>query len=386
MSEHPNDEELDAFLAGGLPALARNAVLLHLSRKCPQCRRRLARLATRALGVQPAAASPPASDYDAALDRAFSMALKQERVLTVEREEVDRDLASLLATLEMPDGPTSGRRRGGWALTEELLARSRDLRYRDPAAMVRFAELARLVVSQVGPEQYGAGSVADLEARVYAELANAYRVADDLEEAESTMVLAEARRQEGTGSLHLKAQLLCLTAALRQSQGRPAEGARLLRRAHALYLEIGERHLAGRALVSRGLYTGASGDSKTALEFLLAGAAQIDPARDPKLVSIVEQNIIWELVFSGRFVEARDRFARSDLRSVLAGEPLLVSRFEWLEGRIALGFGDRRRAETAFRAAHGVFLELGQLANAAFVTQDLAAARTGAPPSEIWLA
>ncbi|HEV7516977.1 MAG TPA: hypothetical protein VGR07_11820 [Thermoanaerobaculia bacterium] len=385
MREHPDDLELDAFLAGGLPAAARNAVLLHLSRQCPQCRQRLARLATRALGIEPAAATPPASDYDAALDRAFTMALKQERALAGERQAVDRDLASLLATTpsEPPETLAAGPRRGGWALAEELLARSRELRYRDPAGMVRFAELARLVASQVQPEQYGAAPVADLEARVYAELANAYRVADDLAEAESAMALAEARRQEGTGDRLLKAQLLELTAALHRDQHRTAEASGLLRRAHDLYMEMGERHLAGRTLVTRGLYVGSSGDFAAALQFLSAGVAQIDPARDPQLASMAEQNIAWVLVLGGRFAEARERLAGSDLRRIATGEPLLLVRIQWLEGRIALGLGDRQSAEAAFRATHAAFLAAGQISDAALAAQDLAAARTGSAPSGV---
>jgi tetratricopeptide (TPR) repeat protein len=355
MGEHPEDEELSAFLAGGLPGEARNAVLLHLSRNCPQCRRRLARLAGRALGMEPAAASPPASDYDRALDRAFAVARRQERVLAG--------------------------RRDGWALVEELIAKSRELCHRDPAGMVRLAELARLVLSQVRPEPYGAAPVADLEARVYAELANAYRVAQDIEAAESAMAQAEARLPEGTGDLLLKARVLELKASLRRDQKRYAEASSLLRRAHGLYLEMGERHLAGRTLVSRGLFAGAAGDVEGALRFLAVGAAEIDPARDPKLAAMAEQNIAWVLAMGGRFVDARERLAGSDLRHVLDDEPLLVVRREWLEGRIALGLGDRQRAESAFRAAHGAFLEVGQTYEAALVAQDLAAARTGSAPS-----
>ena len=71
MHEHPSDEELNAFLSGDLLPDERKAVLLHLSRKCPKCRRSLARLARRALGIE----APGSSDYDAALDRAFAVAL-----------------------------------------------------------------------------------------------------------------------------------------------------------------------------------------------------------------------------------------------------------------------------------------------------------------------
>src|SRR4029077_19365866 len=120
--QHPTDEALNAFLGGGLPSDERRAVLLHLSRHCPGCRRRLPRLSVRALGLSTAAApgAPlPASAYDAVLDRAFATVRKQERALASAGE-------------------------AGWAQVEELLARSYELRFRDVAGMVRFAELARL--------------------------------------------------------------------------------------------------------------------------------------------------------------------------------------------------------------------------------------------------
>jgi hypothetical protein len=246
--------------------------------------------------------------------------------------------------------------------------------------MVRLANMARLVASQVSPERYGAGPVADLEARVLAELANAYRVAEDMEAAEDAMALAEERQREGTGDLLVKALLLSLTAALRRDQDRPDLGAKLLRRAHALYLQLGERHLAGRALVSRGLYTADAGDLRAALDLLATGVAAIDPDRDPGLLAMAEQNIAWTFVLGGRFVEARERLGACAGRHIQTDE-LMLARIEWLEGRIALGLGDRRRAETAFRGVQGVFLTAGQPGNAALVAQDLAAARTGSAPT-----
>src|SRR3954470_2251067 len=147
MGKHPTDEELNAFLAAGLPPAERKGVLLHLSRKCPECRRRLTRLSVRALGRGLAAVPPPASAYDGAIDRAFATVRRQERSLARERE-AGWDLAALLATAA-GEAPLSARRPGGWALIEELLARSYELRYRDPAGMVRLAELARLAVLQL---------------------------------------------------------------------------------------------------------------------------------------------------------------------------------------------------------------------------------------------
>jgi hypothetical protein len=373
MGDHPTYEQLKAFLAGDLPRSEGGTLVVHLSRRCPECRRRLAQLAARTLGLLPAPAPPSADLYDAALERAFAVARRQAQRVAGERQDLARDLAALLAADAHGVLEGAAGRPGGWALTEELLALSRELRYRDPAAMVRCAELARLVVSTLDPAQYGAGPVADLEARVYAELANAYRVADDLGEAERAMALAEARRREGTGDLLLAARILDLTASLRNTQRRFAEALGLLRRAHALYLELGEHHLAGRALVSRGIYTGYGGDPEAALGFLLDGIALLDPGRDPQLAAAAEQGIAWFLTDVERFAEARERLARSDLRHAVAEEPLSLAKIDWLEGRIALGLGDPAAAEAAFHTVRVGFLAAGQAYNAALVALDLAA-------------
>ena len=374
MGDHPTYEQLKAFLAGDLPRSEGGALVVHLSRRCPECRRRLAHLAARTLGLLPSPASPSADLYDAALERAFAVARRQAQRVAGERQDLARDLAAVLAAVDDHGVlESSAGRPGGWALAEELLALSRELRYRDPAAMVRCAELARLVVSTVDPAQYGAGPVADLEARVYAELANAYRVADDLGEAERAMALAETRRREGTGDLLLAARILDLTASLRNTQRRFAEALGLLRRAHALYLELGEPHLAGRALVSRGIYTGYGGEPEAALGFLLDGIALLDPGRDPQLAAAAEQGIVWFLADAERFAEARERLDRSDLRRAVAEEPLSLAKIDWLEGRIAQGLGDPAAAEAAFHTVRAGFLAAGQAYNAALVALDLAA-------------
>jgi tetratricopeptide (TPR) repeat protein len=378
MGDHPTYEQLEAFLAGDLPRNEGGVLLVHLSARCPECRRRLVRLTARTLGLLPAAVPPAAGFYDSAVERAFTVARRRARGVASDRRNLARDLTALLAAADPRQALQGFAARpggwgGGWVLAEELLALSRELRYRDPASMVRFADLARLVVSTLDPERYGAEPVADLEARTYAELANAYRVSDHLGEAERAMAKAEARRREGTGDLLLAARILDLTASLRSTQRRFSEALGLLGRAHALYRELGEHHLAGRTLVSRGMYTGYGGDPEAALGFLRDGMALLEPGRDPQLTAAAEQLTAWFLADAGRFAEAGERLGRGELRHAVAGDPLSLVKLGWLEGRIAQGLGDPATAEAAFVATRGAFLAAGQAYNAALVALDLAA-------------
>jgi hypothetical protein len=378
MGDHPTYEQLESFLAGDLPQKEGGVLLAHLGARCRECRRRLARLAARKVGLPPAGAPSSTGFYDAAVERAFALARRQAQAVAEERRNLARDLAALLAASD-PLGvlqdlaSRSAGPSGGWLLVEELLTLSREQRYRDPAGMLRFAELARLVVSTLDFEPCGAALAADLSARVHAELANAYRVVDDLPAAERAMAQAETGRLRGTGDLLLAARIFDLAASLRNSQRRFPEALRLLGRAHSLYLKLGEHHLAGRALVSRGTYTAYSGEPEAALGFLLEGMALLEPGRDPQLANAAEHGIAWLLVDLDRPAEARDRLARGDLRRAVAGEPLSLVKLGWLEGRIALGLGDTAAAEAAFVASRESFLAAGQVYNAALVALDLAA-------------
>ncbi|HTQ80643.1 MAG TPA: hypothetical protein VMM92_11645, partial [Thermoanaerobaculia bacterium] len=293
-----------------------------------------------------------------------------------ERRTANRDMAHLL-NLAADLATSEGSPTGSWALVLELLAQSHELRFRDPAGMVRFAEMAQVVAARLRPEEYGERPIADLRARVYAGLANAQRVAENLEAAQRATTLAEEARQEGTGDLMIKAHLLNLDAALRRDQERSGEALSLLRRAHGIYAELGERHLAGRVLVSQALCHGYREELSEALRLLTLGSAQIDPDRDPPLAALAEQNICWVLTHLGRFLEVKERLARSDLRRVLAGEPLNLLRLDWLEGRIALGMGDSARAESLLQKVHGALLEAGKARDARRVASDLAALHSG---------
>lgn len=109
------------------------------------------------------------------------------------------------------------------SLVGVLLERSAALRYQDPAAMVAEAGRAAQLACVLPARRYGARVTADLRARALAELANAYRVADNLAMAASVLGDASSWAHRGTGDLRLAARLGDLSASLLSDERRFGE-------------------------------------------------------------------------------------------------------------------------------------------------------------------
>jgi len=334
--DHPSAERLERFLLGTLPADQIRTIIGHLARGCGHCRGVMAPLALLVLGGEPV------------LDE------------LAEEDAIEED---------------GGERLGGhgFDLVRALLARSEAARYEGPEAMVRAGELARCVADNLAPERYGSLALADLQARTLAELANAYRVADDPATAEALMLRALRRAELGSGDTRLLARLLGLTAALASERRSFDAALELLDAAHALYAESGDTQRAGRALLSKGLYAGYRGDTEAGLHLLVEGLRWINPRLDPGLVASGVHNLIWLLADDGRVAEAARLLALA--RPVCEGA-ISALKQRWLEGRIAAGLGEIETAVAALTEARAGFGK----ANLGYCT-----AQVGLDLAAIWL-
>jgi tetratricopeptide (TPR) repeat protein len=259
-----------------------------------------------------------------------------------------------------------------WGVCESLIASSRACRYHDPEKMVMLAERAVSVAEDLDPMQYGPEMVADMQARTLAELANAHRVSDNLEAAERTMRRAIEASSRGTQDPLLLARIMDLTASLLGSQRKFQEALSLVDTVYVLYERHGDRHNAGRALISKGLYCGYSNDPEQAVRLVSAGLSMIDPANDPKLVISAVHNLIAFLADSGRFREARRLLRQSRKAYFAEGDRLALLKLHWLQGRIAVGLGQLRLAEKSLRWVKRELEQAGLDYNAALVSLDLA--------------
>jgi hypothetical protein len=363
---HLSAAEIRRLLDGTSSRQAAEAAFGHAA-GCASCRDALARRPDDlGDGRKPA--------YDRAIDRAFTVALEADRAAARERSRAQELLRSLL----------SGRREGaelseaqldgldGLPRIEALLAESWRQRHRDSRRMVRFAELARLGAERLDPGLYGHGLVADFQALALAELGNAFRVADDFGRAEELLDRAMNESERGTGDLRLIARIADLTSSLLGARGQFASAVRILGRVEKIYEGLGETALAGRALISQGIYTGRDHEPEKALALLAQGLERIDPEKDPELVFHASHNQIGFLADCGRYRQARILLWKSRARYAGMGGRLNLLRMGWLEGRIALGLADFARAERCLAEARHGLMAADQIYDAALAGMDLA--------------
>ncbi|MFY9824437.1 MAG: hypothetical protein WAM82_23880 [Thermoanaerobaculia bacterium] len=381
MSEHLTAGQAERFLRGELSRPQAREALRHLLKGCEKCAGRLGPLLPLVLAPERAAhemapAEGAGSCYDAPIARALASALsRQPKPTTEEWARVEQGLDRLRSSPRGLAGLSDDEARDlrGWPFVEVLLQLSFEERYRNPEEMLRLALLAKTAAENLDPEDYDILLIADHQARAWAELGNAHRVNDELAEAEAALDIAEERLRQGSGNLLLLARVGDLRASLLSDQRRLSDACELLGGVYELYRKLGDDHLAGRALVSKGIYTNYEGNPREALRILRQGLSLLDPDRDPQLGNSSMQSILEVMVQCGQFREAAEMLMESGLRRALAEEPLNLVKLRWVEGQIFAGLKKSARAEAALFEARAGFLAHDQGYYAALVGLDLAA-------------
>jgi tetratricopeptide (TPR) repeat protein len=322
MAQHLTPQDLQAFANGELSRQAARNAVVHLLRGCGVCRGEAAELWH--FGLAP---EPPEDAYDAAFDR-------------------------LSASLG-----------GAETEVETLLQRAWSLRHDDPEEMRRTARLAVLTASDL--------SQPELRSRAWAIYGNACRIAGDLTEAQQSLDRAAEILGPEAGSPEDRARLYELQASLESARGNYDLALAAVDAAYALHQERGDLHMAGRALITKGLYTGYTGRSREAFRITQRGLDLVDEAREPQLVLAAIHNQIWFLVESGRLREARSLLGAH--RDELATDEAQRLDLLWLEGRIRAGLRNERRALLDLEAAEQGFAAVGRRSQAANVKLDQAA-------------
>lgn len=299
----------------------------------------------------------------------------------------EQDLYHQCRTLLAAGGVTAVVRRdiplAGPGVLEALLARSWEVRFADRREMVRLAEVARDLALRLEPEALGARRVAELQARAWSELGNAYRTAEHLDLAAEAFDNA-FHLLPGTGNAWLEARLLELHTSLLAARGDFARAVSRLESIESLYQDLGDCHLAGRALLTRALYTFYGGQTEEALRLTRQGLRLINRERDPELFVLGLHNKLLFLVELGLHDRAKRDLAENRW-SLTAKDPLKAARLRWVEGRICYGLGEWKNAEAAFHEAKQGLAKVGLKFHGALGALDLAAAlmqRGRAPEAE----
>lgn len=350
MIDHPTPAELEAFVWDRGPAGASREVAAHLIR-CEACLAlampHLLAIFGKAEPLEVVVSPEEDAEYDAAIDRAFAAPLQGSRQLQEKRK---REAVALLAAAAgdtdiFPEIPARLR---GIPLVEALLELSRSLRHEDPERMVQLAEWAWLFAEKGELPGFSPEQRADFQCKVLIELGNAYRVADDLDEASYTLGHATLKFLDGTKDEILEARLLDVYASF-CGAGRQFDTAEAaLRWVVEAHLANGDEHRAGRALIKKGIYTGYQGDAEKAVQLILQGL-ELAGDQDPGLVFLALHNQARLLLDGDRPQEALRVIFEIRSRGLKPGGWISELKVRWLEGQIYVGLGNLDRAVRALR-------------------------------------
>lgn len=377
MSQHPHRESLEDLLLSRLSGREAKKTVVHLLSGCDDCRENMSTLATAmfapgSAGLEPQLSLEEDAAYDRSISAAFANALEHERALMTERDGAERKTEELLRGLRRAEVPALPEGSATWGLCEILLEKSRSLRYSDRAGMLQLAHLAQLAADRLDREAYGAERRTDMQARAWAEMANAYRINDDFAQAEAAMACALDLRAQGTGDPLLYSRIADLNASLLCDQRRFKEAFRMLDLAFAIHRRYSDAHEVGRVVILKGLYTGYAGKTEEGLQLLVRGLSMIDRTRDSKLVFHTLHNILLFRVELGEYEQARIQLQRMRplYAAYAAGSDLI--KLHSIEGDIAAGLGDLETAEATFLQIRQEFDAAGLGYEASIISLDLA--------------
>jgi tetratricopeptide (TPR) repeat protein len=347
LGEHPTLAELQKFLRGDLSMLEARTVVRHLLHGCKSCGETL--LSLRVIKAKRLRSLRPRLDsaYDAGIEKALAAARDYRQHATRTSSKIQEALAvfkekGLSGYLEDPQ------RFDKFISYEALLEGTQELRHEDPQKMVVLATLAAHIAGQFDPEEHGEQRVADLRCRALVELSNAHRVSDQLEEAHQTLGEAAEYYIQGTEDELLGARLFDVMASLHADSREFDIACEALDTVHAVYCKYGDFHLAGRALISKGLYTGYRGQAQEAIKMMQDGLALIDRDRDSALVFAAAHNLAYLLSECGKFREARQLIWQNRRYYEESAGKVNLLNLRALEGRINVGLDELERAEQAF--------------------------------------
>lgn len=370
-TRHLRDSEIRDFLENRLQPTARRRIARHLNAGCFSCGTRLKEAARGAFLPE---ARESEEVYDVCFDR-IEMALP--RLTAAWEDEGKRRDQGVARLKEKRFGmlSSSDRRpfRGRWAGVEMLMELSFAARFRDRTLMLQLAMSAQRAAERLTPSPlYLPALVADLCARAAVEVANAERVNEYFPRAGDSIAKARALAEEGTGDLAIQAHIDQVEGTLRKDQRRIKEADFLLDRAHKTYLRLGESHLAGRVLVTKGVSRFVGDKAQEAVEIFRRAVYLLDPARDPMLAAVAQHNLAFALVDAGKLREASEILIEGNLRQIFANDPQNLLRLRWLEGKLLAARGRYANAEKVLTEVRDGFRAQGLEYVAAVAGVDLA--------------
>jgi tetratricopeptide (TPR) repeat protein len=348
-------------------------IVAHLVHGCSSCSAALRssfELALSPAGEEQVGLGPTQeAGYDLAIERALAAVRLHGSQALSRKRKADQVRAKIAA---QGGESVSVKREGAYPVYEALLTRSWESRHDDPQKMIEYAWQAVQAAKSLAQEGFTTRQLADLQARAFGELGNAFRVADRLSDSESMLEQALSRSRAGTGDPFLALRLADLRASLLISTHRYTEAVEVLEYVQVDNLELGDRHSAGRALISQGICLGYLGQVRDALGRIDHGLSMIDEKREPRLRVQAIHNQLLLMVSVGLLDQALAFLARNrTILQKLSGR-LDRAKLRDIEGQIQAGLGNLDLAEEAFREATEEFDAAGVKGLHAVACLDLA--------------
>ena len=269
-------------------------------------------------------------------------------------------------------------------IIDYLLEKSFSFRFEDPQRMISLAKTACAASDGLETRRYGRKVVTDLRARAWAELANAYRVAEDFEAAGAAYGRAQKLAGEGTRASSLLARVSEVMASYFTDLRRFAEAVSLLEEAQEFFSLGHDTAGQERTLLSLAHVLTQANEPERALIAYLRALRQMRPDSS-NLFSLVH-GLALNLVECG-FWDMADSLIKRHGRLYRRAGRLNKLRRYWLEGKIAAGLHDLGKAETKLYNARRAFLHVGKFGDAALVSLDLAwvYVKQGRRQEVVWL-
>lgn len=372
MTDHPSADELLALVRGRLAPQRGGEILRHLYGGCETCLAAAPAGLVFGLGIQREPTAREEAATEAAIDRAFAIALREDRRHRRQQDQRKKAVKILLeAGVKGPEKLSKSMKQGD--KIEALLEASWSLRHEDIRMMIFFARLALECAEQLDARKYGGKEVLDFQCRAQAELGNAYRASDQLANAEAALGHARRLFELGSRNQELENHLLNLEASLDGDCRRFRAACLKLDKIAQNYRRNGDSHSVGRALIRRAVYVANSGNPDEALHILQESLSLIDKDRDPSVAYAARHNQITFLVECRRFDEAEKRLFLLRPLQRYSGGRINRLRFRWEEGRIDAGLERTERAEGILREVAEGFSEINRAYDSALASLDLAA-------------
>lgn len=362
---HLTRELLWAVTRGELPpSVVTQVGTQHLMSLCPTCRKEIAAFQKER---RAGAANPQTLQ--------MLPALLDEQIPRIEKEQrgAARDLADLLALPREERMQKVERARNRFrsaTLIRLLLRESRKRVQEDPKEALHLASLARRA-AQCNPQMPQAF---DLIALATAQMANACRVQDDVQQAEEHFGHARyVITHHGVTDPEILARVDKLEGSLRMDQRQFQKAEELLTRSAMLYRLSGDKVETSRVLTTLGLMYLHQGEITSAIETTTAALRGLQGSSEPRLYLCARFNLARCLTEDGQYQEATDLLsADADLYREFP-EAWTQLRLSWLQGKIAAGLGRSEEAEKIFLEVRDGFIAQGIGYDAAMVSiEDLA--------------